>query len=119
MEPFFSRVVSQFLELHCEIVPGKSAQGRVLFRRFREYWNEVTHGARHPALLGQFRVELTKQGFTSTGGKWPLWEGLALRKKKYIKAASKESAAKQEQLIHMTTANHAHAEIPIVCYAAK
>lgn len=102
-EALFSSIVSQFLAQHCEISLGKSIQGRVLFRRFRDYWNEVTHGARHPALLGQFRVELTVQGFASSGGKWPRWYDLTLRKKKTIKQTSQ-----QEQSIVSSRSEHAH-----------
>lgn len=85
-EAFFSRIVNQFLAQQCDIAPEKKTAGRVLFHRFRDYWNEVTHGAKHPALLGQLRVELTELGFASSGGKWPRWYGLSLRKKKQIKA---------------------------------
>jgi hypothetical protein len=108
-EAFFSRIVSQFLEQYCEMIPGKSVQGRVLFRKFRNYWNEVTHGAKHPALLGQFRVELTQRGYISNNGKWPHWYGLVLRKKKYIKVARKIS---QEQSIVSSSVDHVHTETP-------
>jgi hypothetical protein len=92
-EAFFSRIVSQFLAQQCDIAPEKKMAGRVLFRHFRDYWNEVTHGAKHPALLGQLRVELTELGFASSGGKWPRWYGLSLRKKKQIQATSKKAKA--------------------------
>jgi hypothetical protein len=92
-EAFFSRIVSQFLAQQCEVGPEKKTAGRVLFRRFREYWDEATHGAKHPALLGQLRVELTELGFTSSGGKWPRWYGLSLRKKKHLKTTSKKAKA--------------------------
>src|SRR5262249_29692873 len=111
-EAFFSYVVKQFLALHCEMVPGKSIQGRVLFRRFRAYWNEVTRGARHPALLGQLRVELTQLGYASTGGKWPRWYGLALSKKKLVERVSKQPQARQEQLVMIAPVDHAHQEAP-------
>jgi hypothetical protein len=109
-EALFSSIVSQFLAQHCELSPGKSAQGRVLFRRFRDYWNEVTHGARHPALLGQFRVELTVQGFASSGGKWPRWYDLTLRKKKAVKAIKQTS--QQDQSIMSSRGEHAHTATP-------
>lgn len=102
-EAFFSRIVSQFLAQHCEVGPEKKTTGRVLFRRFREYWNEATHGAKHPALLGQLRVELTELGFASSGGKWPRWYGLALRKKKQMKTASKKAKAPEVQRARVST----------------
>jgi hypothetical protein len=107
-EAFFSRIVGQFLEQQCEVIPGKSVQGRVLFRRFRDYWNQITNGARHPALLGQFRVELTERGYASSGGKWPRWYDLALRKKKQVKVARKTS--QQARSIVSNRVDHAHTE---------
>ncbi|SRR5579884_677463 len=109
-DAFFSSIVSQFLAQQCEISPGKSVQGRVLFRRFRDYWNEVTHGTRHPALLGQFRVELTVQGFSSSGGKWPRWYDLTLRKKKAVKAI--KQTKRLEQSIVSNRGEQAHAATP-------
>jgi hypothetical protein len=102
-EAFFSRIVSQFLALHCEVGPEKKTAGRVLFRRFRDYWNEVTHGAKHPALLGQLRVELTELGFASSGGKWPRWYGLALRKKKHARTTSKKAQVSEPQRAQVST----------------
>jgi hypothetical protein len=102
-EALFSRIVSQFLMLHCEVGPEKKAAGRVLFRRFRDYWNEVTHGAKHPALLGQLRVELTELGFASSGGKWPRWYGLGLRKKKQVKTISKKAKAPITKHVQINT----------------
>jgi hypothetical protein len=101
-DALFSRIVSQFVALHCEVSPEKKTSGRVLFRRFREYWNEATHEAKHPALLGQLRVELTELGFASSGGKWPRWYGLSLRKKKEVQAASKKAKmpAKRQTKAH-------------------
>jgi hypothetical protein len=107
-EAFFSHIVKQFLEQHCEMIPGKSVRGQVLFHRFRDYWNEVTHGARHPALLGQFRVELTKQGYASSGGKWPRWYNLTLRKKKRAKAS--EQAIQQGLSAFNNRVDHARPE---------
>ena len=108
-DAFFSSIVSQFLAQHCEISPSKSVQGRVLFRRFRDYWNEVTHGSKHPALLGQFRVELTVQGFACSSGKWPRWYDLTLRKKKKeVKAI--EQVSQQEQSIVSSHGEGAHTE---------
>ncbi|GHO97618.1 hypothetical protein KSF_076660 [Reticulibacter mediterranei] len=102
-EAFFSRIVSQFLAQHCEVAPEKKIAGRVLFRRFRDYWNEVTHGAKHPALLGQLRVELTELGFASSGGKWPRWYGLSLRKKKQVQATSKKAKAPETPRASVST----------------
>ena len=88
-ETFFSRVVGQFLEQNCKVVPDKSVRGQVLFHRFRDYWNEVTHETAYPALLGQLHVELIERGYTSSGGKWPRWYNLTLRRKKSKRAAKK------------------------------
>ena len=112
LESLFSHVVSQFLAQQCEIAPEKSVRGRVLFRRFRDYWNEVTHGMKYPALLGQLRVELTERGYASSGGKWPHWYGLAVRKKKHLKHANQPPVVQQEQPLITIGVDYSPAEPP-------
>jgi hypothetical protein len=55
-----------------------SITDRELFPEFRAFWMATAQDTQHPALLGQFRVELAKQGFRSIGKKRPRWYGLTL-----------------------------------------
>jgi hypothetical protein len=75
----FSEVVDQFLEQHCSSGANLHITDRALFSRFRAFWQDMDDEAAHPALLGQFRVNLTERGYRATGGKRPRWHGLALR----------------------------------------
>ena len=45
---------------------------------FRAFWTETSPDTQHPALPGQFRVELTERGFQSRGMKRLRWYGIAL-----------------------------------------
>lgn len=75
----FSELVSQFLHQHCEFGSALHISDHLLFPHFRDFWRQETNGANHPTLLGQFRVELTEQGYRSSGGKHPHWYGFALQ----------------------------------------
>lgn len=75
----FSEVVSQFLAQQCKRGAGLHVSDRRLFPRFRSFWQAKTHQMGYPALLGQFRVELTERGYHAPGGKRPHWYGLTLR----------------------------------------
>jgi hypothetical protein len=76
----FSEIVGQFLDQRC-MTDGADLHVSCerLFPQFRAFWTATTHGAHYPALLGQFRVEMTERGYQSTGGKRPIWYGLTLR----------------------------------------
>jgi hypothetical protein len=75
----FSEVVSQFLAQQCKCGAGLHVSDRRLFPRFRAFWQAKTQQVSYPALLGQFRVELTERGYRAPGGKRPHWYGLTLR----------------------------------------
>lgn len=83
----FSIIVSQFIEQYCEAEPIRKVRDTTLFTKFREYWKSTVGEEKYPALLGQFRVEMTLQGYQSSDGKWPQWYGIRLRQKK-AKASS-------------------------------
>lgn len=73
----FSRAMTRFLEQHCLILASYSITDEHLFAIFRVFWREAPERFDHPALLGQFRVELVERGFQSeSDGKWPRWLGL-------------------------------------------
>jgi len=76
----FSEIVGQFLDQQC-LTDGTDLHVSCerLFPQFQAFWTATTHGADYPALLGQFRVELTERGYQSTGGKRLIWYGLNLR----------------------------------------
>ncbi len=77
----FSHALTNFLEQQCVKGADISITDKQLFRRFRAFWKQASEQFDHPALLGQFRVELTQRGFLSdSAGKHPHWLGLALRK---------------------------------------
>ena len=76
---FFSEIVGLFLEQRCESAVGQQISDEMLFPKFRAFWVRTTQQAEHPALLGQFRVELTLRGYRSTGAKRPCWYDLTLR----------------------------------------
>ena len=75
----FSTVVAQFVTTCCDVAPDLSVPDATLFPRFRSFWLRSTHDLSYSALLGQFRVTMTLQGFHSSGGKKPRWHGLALK----------------------------------------
>lgn len=74
----FCEIVDRFLTLHCRVGTGLSISDKTLFPVFRAFWIETATQTQHPALLGQFRVELTQRGFQSNGQKRPRWYGLSL-----------------------------------------
>lgn len=89
----FSHALTNFLERECVKGSDFSITDKQLFRRFRAFWMQAPEQFDHPALLGQFRVELTQHGFLSdSAGKHPRWLGLALRKQD-----KKESQTKERQ----------------------
>ncbi|HKV56847.1 MAG TPA: hypothetical protein VJO32_01145 [Ktedonobacteraceae bacterium] len=76
----FSRALTNFLEQQCIRGADFSITDKQLFRHFRAFWMQAPERFDHPALLGQFRVELTQRGFlTASAGKHPRWLGLTLR----------------------------------------
>jgi len=77
-ERYFSIVVDQFLEQCCKRQPGFHIPDCTLFPVFRAFWAGTTNEYDHPALLGQFRVEMTQRGYRSNGAKRPRWYGLTL-----------------------------------------
>lgn len=59
--PVFSESVELFLVQCCRIGEGLHVSDRRLFQAFRAFWRPVAPEAAHPALLGQFRVELPNE----------------------------------------------------------
>ncbi len=84
----FSAIIDQFLAQHCKHGTGLHISDRALFTQFRAFWMARTRQSAHPALLGQYRVELTERGYRSHGGKRPHWYGLALRVDKQRNSSS-------------------------------
>lgn len=78
IEPEFSKNVDIFLKTRCRVGTDLSDSDKNLFQAFQTYWVATVSETPHPALLGQFRVELTERGFPSVGHKRPHWYGLAL-----------------------------------------
>jgi hypothetical protein len=74
----FSEIIDRFLTRYCRVGTGLSISDKVLFPAFRAFWLESATETQHPALLGQFRVELAQRGFRSHGPKRPRWYGLTL-----------------------------------------
>jgi hypothetical protein len=74
----FSDLVDHFIRRYCKVGNGLSITNRELFPAFRAFWMATAQDTQHPALLGQFRVELTERGFQSRGIKRIRWYGLAL-----------------------------------------
>ncbi len=74
----FAESVGQFIPLHCRVGTGLSISDKKLFPAFRAFWIATAREVQHPALLGQFRVELAQRGFRSNGPKRPRWYGLTL-----------------------------------------
>ena len=78
MQRDFSDLVDHFLRRYCRFGDGLNIPDRMLFPAFQAFWTETVPDTQHPALLGQFRVELTEQGFKSRGRKRLRWYGLTL-----------------------------------------
>ncbi|HEY6411743.1 MAG TPA: hypothetical protein VIY29_30160 [Ktedonobacteraceae bacterium] len=87
----FSDNVDQFIARYCRLGTELNISDRTLFRAFRAFWIDGAHEAPHPALLGQFRVELAERGYRSNGGKRPRWYGLTLHR--LAEPGAKEDAA--------------------------
>ena len=80
MQSDFSETVDHFIKRHCRQGNGLNISDKALFQEFRAFWIAKASETQHPALLGQFRVELTEQGFHSNGPKRPRWYGLTLHR---------------------------------------
>lgn len=76
----FSVIVDRFLTRYCRVGNGLSISDKTLFPVFRAFWIATATETQHPALLGQFRVELAQRGFRSNGPKRPRWYGLTLHR---------------------------------------
>src|SRR5437763_1267846 len=74
----FSEIVDRFIALHCRVGTGLNTSDKTLFPVFRAFWMATATESQHPALLGQFRVELAERGFRSRGPKRPRWYGFTL-----------------------------------------
>ena len=73
-----SEIVDRFITRYCRVGTGLSISDKTLFPLFRAFWIATATEPQHPALLGQFRVELAQRGFRSNGPKKPRWYGLTL-----------------------------------------
>ena len=92
----FSHALTNFLEQECIKGSHLSISDKQLFRSFRAFWLKAPEQFDHPALLGQFRVELTQRGFPSdSAGKHPRWLGLASRKPAKQRARKTRTPAKR------------------------
>ncbi len=88
MQPGFSETVDHFIKRYCRLGTGLNISDKALFHEFRAFWIHEFRAfwiakaseTQHPALLGQFRVELTERGFHSNGPKRPRWYGLTLHR---------------------------------------
>ncbi|HXX77419.1 MAG TPA: hypothetical protein VEI53_02930 [Ktedonobacteraceae bacterium] len=76
----FSELVDYFMRRYCRVGDDLSVLDRELFPEFRTFWKATALDRQHPALLGQFRVELTERGFKSRGRKRVRWYGITLHK---------------------------------------
>jgi hypothetical protein len=76
----FSEHVDYFVRRYCRVGDDLSILDRELFPVFRAFWNATALDIQYPALLGQFRVELTEKGFKSRGRKRIRWYGIGLHK---------------------------------------
>ena len=74
----FSELVDYFVRRYCRVGDDLIVLDRELFPVFRAFWQAKTFDSAYPALLGQFRVELTERGFKSRGRKRIRWYGIAL-----------------------------------------
>ena len=75
----FSDTVDQFITRYCRCDSRLNISDSALFFEFRAFWIATSHEIPHPALLGQFRIELAKRGYRSNGRKRPRWYGLAMQ----------------------------------------
>ena len=78
VEQEFAEIVDRFITRYCKVEAGLSISDKTLFPAFRAFWTATSTQTQHPALLGQFRVELAQRGFRSHGTKRPRWYGLTL-----------------------------------------
>ena len=86
-----SHALKNFLEQQCVIGADFSITDKQLFRYFRAFWMQAPECFDHPALLGQFRVELAHRGLLSAStGKHPRWLGLTYRKQDKKRPQKKE-----------------------------
>jgi hypothetical protein len=86
-----SHALKYFLEQKCVKGADFSITDKQLFRYFHAFWIQTPEYFDHPALLGQFRVELAQRGFLSAStGKHPRWLGLTLRKQDKKRPQKKE-----------------------------
>ncbi len=60
VQPEFSESVDRFLARSCRVGTGLSISDEELFPAFRAFWSTTATETQHPALLGQFRVELAQ-----------------------------------------------------------
>ncbi len=74
----FSELVDYFMRRYCKVGDDLSILDRELFPVFRAFWNATALDIQHPALLGQFRVDMTEKGFKSRGRKRIRWYGITL-----------------------------------------
>jgi hypothetical protein len=74
----FSDLVDHFIRRYCRLGNDLNIADRTLFPAFQAFWIATVPDTQHPALLGQFRVELVERGFRSRGRKRPRWYGLTL-----------------------------------------
>ncbi len=80
----FSDLVDYFIRRYCKVGNGLSITDRELFPAFRTFCTSAAPDVQHPALLGQFRVELTELGFQSRGKKRLRWYGITLHQLEVI-----------------------------------
>lgn len=80
VQPDFSETVDHFIKRYCRRGTDLNISDKTLFHEFRAFWITKASETQHPALLGQFRVELTERGFHSNGTKRPRWYGLTLHR---------------------------------------
>ena len=86
----FSHIVDYFIKRYCRIGSDLKISDRNLFRAFREFWIATAPATQQPALLGQFRVELTERGFRSSGKKRPRCYGLTLHRLTVLSETEKD-----------------------------
>ena len=87
----YSEIVDQFIRRYCRLGTDVNISDRTLFPAFRAYWIATAPETHHPALLGQFRVELAERGFRSNGKKRPRWYGLTLHQLTVLSEKENES----------------------------
>ena len=94
----FSDIVDQFISQYCRLGSGLNISDRTLFPVFRAFWISRAHATPHPALLGQFRVELAGRGYRSNGRKRPCWYGLALQENA-VRSDQEDERQKAEEAV--------------------